>query len=209
MGDMFQMSTGQAHELALAFGRNGWTNADVKKLSEGDMLVQLLPVVQGKAEVRMFGEAAPANLTRPSKLPHYPDGEVFALTLNGDALENQPLQMVRSDGYGSGWRYNGPTVKGTQTRRFKWVAIGSCRTFDEVLQKLKPHGKIPEGQWREAVKEKFQHDGVRARGIADASWVDPGGRATFLYVDSNGRSVFCWSDRGFNGRWRWLVEVSE
>ncbi|OGL66204.1 hypothetical protein A3B21_01940 [Candidatus Uhrbacteria bacterium RIFCSPLOWO2_01_FULL_47_24] len=35
-GDTFQMSTGQAHELALAFGRNGWTNADVEKLSEGN-----------------------------------------------------------------------------------------------------------------------------------------------------------------------------
>lgn len=52
MGDKFTMTTGQAHELAMAFGRNGWTNADVKKMSEGDLLAKILPVVRGGAEVK-------------------------------------------------------------------------------------------------------------------------------------------------------------
>ncbi|MBI5023140.1 MAG: hypothetical protein HZC05_03195 [Candidatus Magasanikbacteria bacterium] len=52
MSDEFKMGTGQAHELALAFSRSGWTNADVKILSEGDMLVRLLPVIRGQAEVK-------------------------------------------------------------------------------------------------------------------------------------------------------------
>jgi len=47
----FKMSTGQAHELAMAFGRNGWTLTDVKKLSEGDTLQHFLSVIQGKTEI--------------------------------------------------------------------------------------------------------------------------------------------------------------
>ncbi|MBI5071616.1 hypothetical protein HZB93_01850 [Candidatus Falkowbacteria bacterium] len=52
MSDEFRMTTGQAHELAMAFGRNGWTNADVKKMSEGDLLARLLPVIRGQADVK-------------------------------------------------------------------------------------------------------------------------------------------------------------
>jgi hypothetical protein len=52
MDDKFTMSTGQAHELAMAFGRNGWTNADVKKLTMGGTLARILSVVRGEAEVR-------------------------------------------------------------------------------------------------------------------------------------------------------------
>lgn len=212
MADEFQMSTGQAHELALAFGRNGWANLDVKKLSEGDLLARLLLVVRGKAEVKPFEQvlpaAAPAAL---AKLPHVPDGEVFELTLDGDAPENQPLQMVRSDGYGKveKWWHNGHIVQGTQTRRFKWVAVGHCRNFDAVEKALAPHGKIPEGQWREAVKEKFQPDGVYPRGIARASWLNSRSSALFPYVDADGDSRFLQIDGAFLDYWRWLVEVSE
>lgn len=146
-----------------------------------------------------------------SKLPHHPDGEVFELTLDGDAPDNQPLEMVRRDGYDHPelWRHSGPTVKGAQTRKFKWVSIGYCETFDEVKRKLAKHGKIPKGQWREAVKEKFQPDGVHPRGSADASWVDPEGLANFPCVITDGSSDFRWTGRGFGGGWRWLVGVVE
>ena len=123
--DTFQMSTGQAHELAMAFGRNGWTNADVKKLSKGDMAAQLLPVVRGQAEVKQLGQATPpVEASVPTRRAHYAEGEVFEMTLNGDAPENQPLEMVRRDGYTGRWTHNGPKVSGRQTRRFKLDVIG-------------------------------------------------------------------------------------
>lgn len=55
----------------------------------------------------------------------YPaDGEIFELTLDGDAPENQPLEMVSRFGYAPvGWRHNGPKVSGKQTRRFKLVGV--------------------------------------------------------------------------------------
>lgn len=141
---------------------------------------------------------------------HPPVSEIFELTLDGDLPENQPLEMVRRDGYSGTWKHNGPVVKGVQTRRFKIVQIGYCRTFDEVQTKLIQHGKIPEGQWRQAYKTAYpKPDGNGPIGIADSSWVLPNGRACFPYVLTDGYSDFCWTDHAFNDFWRWLVEVSK
>ncbi|OGL66203.1 hypothetical protein A3B21_01935 [Candidatus Uhrbacteria bacterium RIFCSPLOWO2_01_FULL_47_24] len=141
----------------------------------------------------------------------YPaDGEVFKLTLNGDASDNQPLAMVHTDGYTGKWKHNGRVVKGAQTCRFKLVAIGYCRDFEEVKRKLAPHGKIPEGQWRQAFKASYRKpDGKGQIGVADSSWSDPDGNAAFPCVHGYGRSGFDWVGSAFSGGWHWLVAVSE
>lgn len=51
MSDKFSLDVVQAAELKYAFERNGYTNADVKALSGGDLLARLLPVVRGQGEV--------------------------------------------------------------------------------------------------------------------------------------------------------------
>ncbi len=142
------------------------------------------------------------------------DGEVFELTLDGDAPENQPLEMVRQAGYDNWqeWEHNGPAVKGRETRRFKWVYIGYQPNLDAVRAALATHGKIPEGQWREAVKKMFKHDIWRPCGIADPSWEPPrfGGSIPYCpYISSDGSSRFKWVIDGFPDHWRWLVEVNE
>lgn len=131
----------------------------------------------------------------------------FELTLDGDAPENQPLEMVRLDGYDpQNWKYQGTPVKGKQTRRFKLVSVGPCTNFTEVQEKLKPHGEIPEGQWGNAFKKKFpKMDGNGPIGVADLSWVDPHGCAYFPFVLAGGASHFRWAAYRFGGRWRWLV----
>ena len=43
------------------------------------------------------GDVSESKTPAP-KLPHCADGEVFEMTLDGDAPENQPLEMVRKDG---------------------------------------------------------------------------------------------------------------
>lgn len=45
------MTSRQASELDFAFERNGWTSEDVKKVSGGDVLTNLLLVVRGRARV--------------------------------------------------------------------------------------------------------------------------------------------------------------
>jgi len=138
----------------------------------------------------------------------YPElNEVFEMTLDGGAPENQPMAMVKGD-YGSseGWKHKGSVVEGVLTKRFKLVQIGYCPNWQTVLDKLKKHGEIPKGQWREAFKRQFPTvDGKGPIGFADASWVGPHGYARFPYVGSDGSSHFYWTDDDFIEYWRWLA----
>lgn len=161
------------------------------------------------ADIRAAFERAKQRL-----VPAYPTtGDVFELTLDGDARENDPIEMVRRDGYLEleKWRHTGTKVAGTQTRHFKLISVGYCVNWDEVKRKLAKHGELPEGQWREAFKAKYPTpDGNGPIGVPDASWVYPGDRAYFPYfpyVHAHGESRFFWSVDGSRGRWRWLVEV--
>lgn len=45
------LGAGQSHELELAFRRNGWTNADIKALSEGGILGEVLEVIKKRAQI--------------------------------------------------------------------------------------------------------------------------------------------------------------
>ena len=163
-------------------------------------------------DIRSAFERAKARLAgAPAPQPTYPaTGEIFELTLDGDDSENQPLEMVRRDGYSGNWKHKGLVVKGRQTKRFKLVQVGYCRNLDEVRQKLAAHGEIPEGQWREAFKASYpNHDGLGPVGIADPSWVNPNDNAYFPCVDSDGYSNFVWAAYDQNEHWRWPVVVSK
>lgn len=46
MDTELMLDVGQANELKLAFRRAGWTNAEIKKLCEGNLLAHLLPLVR-------------------------------------------------------------------------------------------------------------------------------------------------------------------
>ena len=48
------LDVSQAAELKMAFRRNGWNNAEIKTLSEGDILADVLKVVKGQAEIKMI-----------------------------------------------------------------------------------------------------------------------------------------------------------
>lgn len=51
MYDTFTLDVDQASELKHAAKRNGVTNADLKKLSSGDMFAQILPFLHGRAKI--------------------------------------------------------------------------------------------------------------------------------------------------------------
>lgn len=46
------LDVSQAHELKMAFRRNGWTNADIKALSEGNFLADVLKLMNGQLEIK-------------------------------------------------------------------------------------------------------------------------------------------------------------
>lgn len=47
------LDVSQAAELKLAFRRNDWNNAEIKTLSEGDILGDVLKVIRGQAEIKV------------------------------------------------------------------------------------------------------------------------------------------------------------
>lgn len=137
-------------------------------------------------------------------------GEPFELGIDGDAVNNHPLTMVRHTGNDSrGWAHNGRLVMGRTIRPFKLVEIATHSTFDEVLRELSRRGRVPEGQWICGFKTAFPNpDGKRHVAIADATWVGPDGRTNFPYVSRAGDIRFHRSNGSFGGDcWLWIVEV--
>jgi hypothetical protein len=136
--------------------------------------------------------------------------EVFELTLDGDAPENQPLEMVRRDNCNNPeeWRHRGRVVNGRHIRRFKLVRIGYHGSFRDMRREIDSLGRVPEGQWREAFKAAYPHSGYGTVGIADDSWLDPDDNASFPYI-YDGISRFGFPSYKFSTNCVWLVEVQD
>ncbi len=147
----------------------------------------------------------PAVLPQPVA-PQYPaDGVEFDLTITESFTG---LEMARRFGYDpTGWKYTGNEIVAPQTKRFKLVPIGAQPNFQAVEAACLKHGSIPDGQWCDALKRKFQVDGKGPILVAKASWVNPNRNANFPYVNTDGDTNFNWTDNDFNADWRGLVEV--
>ncbi|MFY9462741.1 MAG: hypothetical protein WAP52_00965 [Candidatus Sungiibacteriota bacterium] len=148
-------------------------------------------------------------------MPYPTDGEVFELTIDGDAQENDPMNrtfLIYEHTAVMPWRHIGKKVSGVQTRQFKLVPLG---TIDEplsgVIEKLQSYGRIPEGQWRNAFKRTYPRaDGRRTICIADPSWIDPRrGRHCYPGIYSNGDMLLNAADYPYHDdSCRWLIDVS-
>jgi hypothetical protein len=141
-------------------------------------------------------------------MPNYPiDDEVFTLALTKPITG---LEMVRADGYKEWqqWKFVGQEIAAPQVKRFKLVTIGRCSDFEMVKTRLAARGKIPQGQWRDALKQAFpgavSHGPI---GVADASWVEPSPTMQFPSILDDGEAGFSHVIEMFDGTWRWLVEV--
>lgn len=134
-------------------------------------------------------------------------GEVFKLRLVGDnGNENHPMAMVRQAGYGPGWTHNGHLIVGDVTQSFVLVELDDCSSFDEVLDKLACHGRIPEGQWVRSFKTAYGPNVKRHVAIADAAWVGPDGRTRFPCISRAGDLQFHRSNGSFGGSCRlWII----
>jgi hypothetical protein len=140
--------------------------------------------------------------------PCYPQlGEVFELTLDFDAPENEVMEMVEEFGYNSaGWSHVGAKVTGQKTRRFKLVQVGYCSNTDKVRSKTAALGATPEGQWINAFKAAYPvPDGQGPIGIADDSWIGANGRGNYPYLLAVGLQHFNYGGHVRGEDWRWLV----
>ncbi len=150
------------------------------------------------------------SLVRQSSVPTLPaPNTVFELTLDFSAPENERIQMVCADGYScfKKWKCAESQLTGPHTKKFMLKEIGHQSNFYAVKVELQKHGRIPEGEWREAFKKQFPSAHGRPVGVPDASWVSPVGSAYFPCVNGFCGSVFSWADGGFSENWLWLIEV--
>jgi len=139
-------------------------------------------------------------------------GKVFKLKLNGDAPENQPLEMVRAAyGWSEGWEYCGTPVKGIQTGEFKLVEVDRCEDLDEVIRRISAPGITPSGQWLNAIAQGFSFWKIKRLspiGIPDPSWIPPHGTPHFPFISTNGAQKFTWANHiDASLPWLWLMQV--
>lgn len=185
----FKIAADLFQEFANAVKDEGGTFEDLRRLKEKKVSRRLAAVLMEGRQVAW---------PRP--------GEVFELTID---TPFPGLDMVRDDGYGNWqeWRFTGSEITVPETKRFELVEIGYQPNFEAVKRELGKHGTIPQGQWRKALRQKFSLAHGRLVGVADSSWVSPGGGVGFPYVHGGGFGYFDWAGRGFSDDWFWLVEV--
>src|SRR3989344_4485364 len=85
-------------------------------------------------------------------------GKIFELTLDGDVVDPIAMGCYGKPQDSHSLRFTGAQILGKQTRLFTLVSVGHCYIIDEVRQKLVPHGRIPKGQWREALRAAYRMD---------------------------------------------------
>jgi len=66
MSDLM-LDVDQAGELKAAFRRGGYSNTEIKQLSEGDILGKVRDVLLGRAEIKLITHTI--NLGAPPQLP--------------------------------------------------------------------------------------------------------------------------------------------
>jgi hypothetical protein len=136
--------------------------------------------------------------------------EIFELGIDGDAMGNRPLEMVRRAGHDPrGWAHNGPLFCGRAIRPFQLAETNSSLSFDGVISELSQRGRVPEGQWCLAFKVTYPKPDVeRHVAIADATWIGPDGRTYFPYISRAGDLRFHRSTGVFGEIWLWIVATS-
>lgn len=149
------------------------------------------------------------RMTQRILVNHPKVGEIFRLRLRGDDGDSDPEAIMRQIGRVQGWAHVGHRIVGDATKTFMPVELDDCSSFDEVLDKLAQHGRIPEGQWIRSYKAAFRAPDSRQHiAIADATWVAPDGHYNFPYISKAGSPCFHRSQGSFGGvRWRWIVAI--
>lgn len=82
------LDVSQAAELKLAFRRNGWNNAEIKTLSEGDTLAYVLKVIKGQAEIKMIEHLIDCDVA-----PFIPDGSSVEEHKKGGMFKFSPEKI--------------------------------------------------------------------------------------------------------------------
>ena len=172
MNDLM-LDVGQANELKLAFRRNNWNNVQIKTLSQGNALAEVLEVIKGNAEIKMIEHLIDCDVT-PRTPPHY---SVEEHRKGGLWRWNPKIELFAP------WRQRRAPVKGAFLRkRLRKKNVLNANVLDYLLE----HPElIPEG-WKDktvcfwgTIYRSYKGDlGVRClrwmefRWIWEIDWID-------------------------------------
>ena len=110
MSDKSVMTARQAAELDFAFERNGWNSADVKLLSQGSFLTDILSSLRGKSTVVMPPPVT-KNIVDLNAAPFEPNG-LTLVSHTGSGLFDCGQDKVKL--WWSPDQQNGKTIEGTK-----------------------------------------------------------------------------------------------
>lgn len=182
--DTFVMSARQSAELDHAFERNGWTPGDVKRLSVGTTLADVLQVLRGNAEIKYcetFRETGEFTLQIPA-LPRSTFEEIqkrFPGIKAIEGVDHSPTEAV--------------TLKLVTVLREGESSIGGT----EYERRIAPHQDIILGYQQAVWLEEHQDEFPEFMALLGKVYIDFSG---LVVVDDGGyRGVFCLSQGG--GRW--------
>lgn len=102
------LDVGQANEIKLAARRAGATNADLKRLTEGDTFAQILPIIRGLGEVVITKHIVDLDAN-----PMVPDGWTVEEHINGGKFKFDPKKIAL---YLDEEQQNGDLIVGTKLR---------------------------------------------------------------------------------------------
>lgn len=104
MSDDLMLDVSQAHELKMAFRRNGWQkNSDIKRMCEGTFLADVLLLLRGDVVLdtavrRVDTRPAPDEAAGKTVVRHRPNGILDFATLKLDVIEGSAVSGSRETG---------------------------------------------------------------------------------------------------------------
>lgn len=140
MSNDLKLSVGQANELKLAFRRSGWTNDDIKRLCEGDILTNVLRVLRGCASITVIEHVI--NCYSEPFNPWDKEGWTIEGHRRGGNLKFDPKQIkffLTRD------QRAGKTVEGSKLRK---ELAGKDILKANVLDYLLAHPEIIPDEWK-------------------------------------------------------------
>ncbi len=135
--DELMLDVGQANEIKLAARRAGATNADLKRLSEGDVFSQILPVLRGLGEVTIT-----KHLIDLDSDPMVPKGLELEEHRKGGQFEFDPTKIVLRLDEG---QKDGRIIKGHELRK----KLANQPVFNaNLLDFLLAHPNLIPEEWK-------------------------------------------------------------
>lgn len=179
MSTLETLDVGQANELKLAFRRTGWTNEELKRLCEGNILADVRNVLLGHAEVKMLRHVIDCDAD-----PFVPAGWKVEEHRKQGFLRWDParVQFFLSDHQKAG------TISGHNLRK---EVAGKPVLPANVLDYLLEHTEIIPEEWK-----RDEQNRTRYIFFWGTIYRDPGGS---LFV-----RCLCWCEGCWQWRWGWL-----